>query len=79
MQIPNQYWHWFFNQNFQGKNRFFVLSVEDYSVRTTIKWCFLPKVEVRYHNVIIDARNIFDQTVKKVLRKYDKIWKTATG
>ena len=79
MQARNQYLDCLIYPSFQGVNRIFVLSFEDNAVRTTHIGYFLPKVKVKYYNVLIDARNTFDQPVKKDIRTYDKICKTATG
>ena len=40
---------------------------------------FLPKVEIKNYNVIIDGQNFFDQPVKNDMRTYDKLWIIATG
>ena len=40
---------------------------------------FLPQVEIKDYNVMIDGWNFFDQSVKNNLRTYDNIWKIATG
>ena len=40
---------------------------------------FLPKVEIKGYNVMIDGQNLFDQPVKSYLRTYENIKKTATG
>ena len=54
--------------SFQGVNRLFVLSFENENGRTSHSEYYLPKVEIRYCNVKIDGKNVFDQPVK-----YDKI------
>ena len=40
---------------------------------------YLPKVEIKDPDVMIDGKNFFDQTVKSVMRTYDNIRKIATG
>ena len=40
---------------------------------------YLPKVEIKDTDVMIDGKNFFDQTVKSVMRTYDNIRKIATG
>ena len=40
---------------------------------------YLPTVEVKDYNVMIDGQNFLDQPVKNNLRTYDKIRKIATG
>ena len=41
----------------------FVLSFEDNAVRTGHIGLFLPKLELKYYNVMIDGRNFYDQSV----------------
>ena len=40
---------------------------------------YLPKVEIKDPDVMIDGKNFFDQTVKSVMRTCDNIRKIATG
>ena len=40
---------------------------------------FLPKVEIKDDNVIIDGRIFFDQPIKNDQITYDNIGKIATG
>ena len=56
-----------------------VLSSENNNGRIRYTWYFLPKVETKNFNVMIDGKNIFDQPVKNDLRTYDNIRKTIPG
>ena len=49
---------------FQGINRFFVLALENDIQRTSSKRYYLPHVQIKDYNVMIDEKNIFDQTIK---------------
>ena len=40
---------------------------------------YLPKVEIKDYNVMIDGKNFFDQPIKIDMRTYDTIRKIATG
>ena len=40
---------------------------------------FLPGVNITNYNVLIDGRNLYDQSVTDQIKKYNKIRKTATG
>ena len=40
---------------------------------------YLPTVETKDYNVMIDGQNFFDQSVKGSLRTYDNIQKITTG
>ena len=57
--------------NFQGANRVFVLSYEDIAHQTSYKMHFLPTVEIKDYNVMIDGRKCFDQPVKNDLKTYE--------
>ena len=65
--------------NFQGVNRLFVLSLENGDNRKVSTGYYLPKVEIKDYNVMIDGKNFFDQLVKNNLRTYDNIQKTTIG
>ena len=34
---------------------------------------FLPRVEIKDHNVLIDGINFYDQQINDELRKYDEV------
>ena len=65
--------------SFQEINRFFVLAFEDDAQRTSNKRFYIPNVEIKDNNVMIDGRNFFDQPVKNDKVTYDNIRKIATG
>ena len=62
----NQYLDYLVDPSLQGVNRFFVLSFEDNAQRTKHSGYFLPKVEMKDYNLVIDGQNLFDQPVKKL-------------
>ena len=61
------------DQSFEGLNRRFVLSFENDGDRTAHAVYFLPKVEIKDYNVMIDGQIFFDQPVKTDMRTYDNI------
>ena len=68
--------------SFQGISRLFVLAFErdnykDY--RTTNKRCYIPNVEIKDYNLIIDGKIFFDQPVKNDKVTYENIRKIAIG
>ena len=65
--------------SFQGVNRLFVLAFENDAQRTSNKRYYLPNVEIKDYNVIIDGKNFFDQPVKNNKITYENIRKIATG
>ena len=40
---------------------------------------YIPKVEIKDYNIIIDERNFFDQPIKNALKSCDNIRKISTG
>ena len=67
-QISTERWNqcldYLIHPSFQGVNRLFVLSFEDEAQRTSYKQCYLPTVEIKSYNVMIDGQKIFDQPVR---------------
>ena len=64
---------------FQGVNRLFVLAFENMRKEQVIKKCYLPNVEIKNYNVMIDGKNFFDQPIKNNKVTYENIRKIATG
>ena len=62
----------------QGVNRVFVLAFEDDEQRTSNKRYYIPNVEIKDYNVMIDGKNFFDQPVKNKVT-CENIRKIATG
>ena len=53
-----------FGPSFQGVNRLFVLAFGNDAQRTSNKRYYLPNVEIKDYNVLIDGKNFFDQPIK---------------
>ena len=47
--------------------------------RTSSKIYYLPNVEMKDYNIIIDGKSSFDQPVKNIKVTYENIRKIATG
>ena len=77
--MRNRYLDFLIDPSFQGVNRRFVLSFKDDDGRESHKQYYLPTVEIKDYNVMIDGRNFFDQPIKNDLKTYDNIRKIATG
>ena len=75
----NRYLNYLINPSFQGVSRLFVLSFENENDRTPHSTYYLPKVEIKDYNVIIDGRNFFDQPINSMNKTYENIRKIATG
>ena len=63
----------------QGVNRIFALSFENENDRTSHSTYYLPKVEIKDYNVMIDVKNFFDRPINNNLKTYENIRRTATG
>ena len=64
-------------QVFKEQIRLFVLSFKDDDGRENHKQYYLPSVEIKYCNILIDGRNFLDQPIKDGLKTYDNIKKIA--
>ena len=53
----NRYLNYLINPSFQGVNILFVLPFENENGRTSHSTYYLPKVEIKDYNVMIDGRN----------------------
>ena len=62
--MPNHYLDYLIDPSFQGVIRLFVLSFENSADRKVCTGYYLPKVEIKDYNVMIDGQNFFDQPVK---------------
>ena len=76
---PNQHLNYLINPSFQGVYKRFVLSFENETEWTSYKRFYLPTVEIKNYNVIIDGKFFFDQPVGHKLMTFGNIWKIATG
>ena len=66
----NRYLNYLINPSFQGVNRLFVLSFENENNRTSHSAYYLPKIEIKDYNVMIDGRNFFDQPINSMNKTY---------
>ena len=64
--------------SFQGINRLFVLAFEDDDNRTAHNTYYLPNVEIKDYNIVINGENVFDQPIKNNKITYDNIAIIAT-
>ena len=67
----NRYLNQLVNANFHRVNRIFVLFFENEDDRTSHSTYYLPKVEIKDYNLMIDGKNVFDQEINSDL----KTWK----
>ena len=69
----------FIEPSFQGVNRLFVLAFENDNHRTSYDRYYLPNVEIKDYNIMINGENFFDQPIKNNKVTYENIRKIATG
>ena len=77
--VQDRYLNCLINPSFQGANRIFVLPFKNENGRTSHSIYYLPKVERKDYNVMIDGRNVFDQPINSLSKAYENIRKIATG
>ena len=65
--------------SFQGINRLFVLAFEGDAQRIVHTGYYLPNVEIKDYNIMINGENFFDQPIKNNKATYENIRKIATG
>ena len=65
--------------SFQAINRFFVLAFENDTQRTSHSNYYLPNIEIKDYNIMINGENFFDQPIKNNKVTYENIRKIAAG
>ena len=75
----NQYLDFLINCSFQGVNRLFALLFQNEIDRKVHTGYYLPQVETKYYNVMIDGKSFFNQPVESDMTTHDNIQKIATG
>ena len=63
--------------SFQGINRLFALAFEGDAQRIVHTGCYLPNVEIKNYNVMINGENFFDQPIKNKKTTYENIRKNC--
>ena len=59
--------------SFQGGNRFFVLAFEKDAQRTSHSGYYLPNVDIKDNNIMINGENFFDQPINNNKVTYETI------
>ena len=74
------------NASFQGVKRLFVLAyilaadaTNDEGGIKDNKKNFLPRIDIKNYNVLIDGRNFYDQPINDLRKQYGAIRKVSTG
>ena len=72
-QTKTNYLNYLIDPTFNKVNRLFVLSFENEEDRTSFSKYYVPKVEIKDFNVLIDGKSFFDVPVKNKEEAYEKI------
>ena len=75
MQAQNLYLDYLIDPSFQLVNGLFVLLFEDNVVRTGHTECFLPEVEIKDYNVMVNDHNFVENPVNNEIRTHGNIRK----
>ena len=84
-QNDNNFIRILLDSSFQGVNRLFVMGFNNIDNdpnqgrRDDHRKYFLPRVEIKNCNVLIDGRNFSDQPINDELRKYDEVKNIMIG
>ena len=73
--MQNRYLNHLINPSFQGINRIYVLSFENENHRASHATYYLPKIEIKDHNVMIDSKKVFDQPINSMIKAYENLRK----
>ena len=65
--------------SFQGVNRLFALAFENDAQRASHSGYYIPNVETKDYNIMINGENVFDQPIKNNKVTYENIRKIATS
>ena len=78
IQRQKQYLDYLIDPSFQGVYRLFVLSLDNAHRRSYNRY-FIPTVEIKDYNVMINGQSCFDDPVKSDLKTNENIQKIETG
>ena len=76
-QNKNNNLNYFIDPIFSNVNRLFVLSFENEDDRTSYYKYYLPNVEIKDYNVLIDGNVFFELPIKNIEETYEKITQTT--
>ena len=65
--------------SFQEANRLFVLAFENDTDRASHNTYYLPNIEIKDYNIMINGENVFDQPIKDNKVTYENIRKISIG
>ena len=80
----NDYIRELLDASYQGVKKLFALAYKDHGGANTVtvdshRRYFLPRVKIENYNIEIDGRNVSDQPVNDLIKRYDEVRKVSTG
>ena len=72
-QTKNNNLNYLIDPTISKVNRFFVLSFENENDRASFSKYYIPSVEIKEFNVLIDGKSIFDIPIKIKEEEYEQI------
>ena len=76
-QTKNNNLNYLIDPTFTNVNRLFALSFENENDRTSFSKYYVPKVEIKNFNVLIDGKSFFEIHVKNKQEAYEQIIETS--
>ena len=76
-QNKNNNLNYLIDPTFSNVSRLFVLSFENEDDRTSDYKYYIPSVEIKYYNVLIDGNALFELPVKNLEETYEKVTQIA--
>ena len=74
-QTKNNNLHYLIDPTFTKVNRLFVLSFENQNDRTSFSKYYVPNIQIKDFNVLIDGKSFFDMPIKMVEKHTNKLLK----
>ena len=62
-----------------GVNRLFVAAFPDGALGNSRRRYFIPTINIRDYNILIDGRNFYDHNISDDFKKYEELRKIMTG
>ena len=78
----NEYIRERLDASIQGVKRLFVPAYgreNDDATENSHRKYFLPRMKIKNHNIEIDGRNFYDQSINDLIKQYDEVRKISTG
>ena len=72
-QTKNSNLNYLIDSTFNRFNRLFVLSFENTDDRFSFSKCYVPNIEIKDFNVLIDGKSFFDTPIKNDEETYEQI------